>query len=594
MVRDSMKRAWRLTVLLLAASAMLLPWGGARASDQADPLVRSTAYGSVRGMDDLHNTWSWKGVPYAKPPVGELRWRAPLDPDPWSGVLPCRHFRSPAVQYGTYISETGYESMGGYIGQGVRVGSEDCLYLNIWRPRSPQEGLPVYLFLHGGGNLMGRGDLSIYHGARFASESNMIFITINYRLGTLGWFSHPALSTGNPLDDSGNYGLLDTIKALAWVRKNIRAFGGDPGNVTVSGQSAGAFNIHALLVSPLSEGLFHRAVIMSGAPSGCSPQAQRRCSELILCRLLMQDGLAKSIGEALAFGKAKGDAWLKSYLRSKTPEELYPPENGGPLGMILDRLIVPEANISSVVDGYVVPDYPLLCLKRGAYHHVPVMLGNTAEEAKLLIPFLMTEPKALWRALDRFDPDDPGLNLREILNPLLWPLLPAYNSITAAGNRIFQAYGVDLVSRILAGHQQDVYAYKFAWDEEPKPFDFFLGAGHALDVPFVFGNFHTDPGSCTHMAWSEKNRSGREKLSREMMSYHAQFARTGTPNAPANGLPEWKPWNSLKGAPKRMVFDTPAASMSTRFVEPVELPCPQCTLQDLMNVLMSSYKGPRG
>ncbi|HNY64262.1 MAG TPA: carboxylesterase family protein [Deltaproteobacteria bacterium] len=590
MFRKNRSFAAFLLGLLVIGSAVAAPWGKIFASTPSDPLVRETLYGAVQGIQDEYCTWSWRGIPYAKPPVGSLRWRAPQPPDRWGGVLGCGSFRSICAQYGNYLTETGFETMGGYVGKGVRVGSEDCLYLNVWRPRTTRADLPVYIFIHGGANIFGRSDLSIYNGARFASQSNMVFVTLNYRLGYLGWFYHPALCTGDRLDDSGNYGLLDIIQALRWVQDNIASFGGDPGNVTVCGQSAGAFNIHTLLVSPLAEGLFHRAVLMSGAPAGISMAEAQKISELTIYRLLKQDGYAKDTTGAKALIAAKGNAWLRDYLKSKSIDDLYSPQNGGPLGMLLDRMQRGASISTSSIDGCVIPRNPLACLKDGDYHHVPIMLGNTSEELKLFIPFLMTDPSALWLALDEFDPDHPDFDIGDVLNPLLWPLLPLYDTMASAGQLVFQSYGVDCVARILAKHQKDVYAYKFAWDEEPKPFDFLLGAGHALDIAFVFGNFCPEPSSCTHIAWGEANKKGREKLSSAMMRYHAQFARTGDPNARRSGLPEWKPWDSARGKPKRMVFDTGGPYMSSQYVEPVELPCPQCTLSDVMGMITSSVR----
>lgn len=550
----------------------------------ADPLVRNTLYGAVKGIEDSHDTWSWRGVPFAKPPVGSLRWRAPQDPDPWCGVRDCASFGNFSAQYGNFISETGYESMGGFMRKGVLAGSEDCLYLNIWRPGSSRNNLPVYVFIHGGANVFGRSDLSIYHGAHFASRSDMVFVSINYRLGHLGWFAHPALRTGNPLDDSGNYGTLDIIKALDWIQDNIEAFGGNPDNVTVCGQSAGAFNIYSLLVSPLAEELFHRAVLMSGAPVACTMANAEKASLKAVYRLLRQDGYADTDATAESFIASRGSVWLKNYLLSKTIDELYPPENAGPVGTLLDKMEVPSAMGAGITDGFVIPASPSSSMKNGTHHQVPIMMGNTTEEIKLFLPFFFTDPAKLWTALYRFDPDNPQFKLSDFLSPSYWATLPLYNTITYFGQLVFQTYGVDTTARTLSKHQQDVYVYKFAWDEEPKPFDFLMGAAHAIDIAFVFGNFPSDPETCTHMAWSRRNKPGRVALSDAMMSYHAQFARYGNPNAA--GLPAWAPWNNAKGSPKRIVFDTGGIHMSTKCAEPVEMPCPQCTLTDVLHLLI--------
>lgn len=567
--------------VMLLACLMAVSFAPANA---ADPLVRSTAFGEVMGIEDDWNTWSWQGIPFAKAPVGELRWNAPVDPEPWSGTRVCDSFCSYCVQYGNYISETGYESMGGFMRKGVMTGDEDCLYLNVWRPRTCEEGLPVYVFIHGGANVIGRSDLSIYDGAHFASEANMLFVTLNYRLGTFGWFAHPALRTGDPLGDSGNFGTLDIIKALTWIQNNIESFGGDPGNVTVCGQSAGAMNIYTLLASPPAEGLFHRAVLMSGAPAACSMDNAEKISLAVIYRLLEQDGYASGESAAEEFLAAKDDAWLRGYLLSKTPDELYPPENGGPTGLILDRMSVPSGLGAGFIDGYVIAEHPYKAMKTGTYHRVPLMLGNTTEEIKLFLPFFFTDPSKLWMSLYNYDPDNPKYKLSDFLSVSYWYTLPFYNLVASVGQLVFQSYGVDTSAHFLADHQQDVYAYKFAWDEEPKPFDFFMGAAHALDIAFVFGNFPSDPEGCTHMAWSEKNRAGREELSEAMMRYHAQFARTGDPNT--GDLTPWLPWSNAKRSPKRIILDTDEIYMSTKYAEPFDLPCPQCTIEDLVTVFL--------
>jgi predicted esterase len=217
-----------------------------------EPIV-STRFGAVQGFADADDTWVWKAIPYARPPVGELRWRAPQDPVPWSGIRSERSFNAGCTQYSLLRKKA------------IR-GSEDCLYLNVWRPRDGETGLPVYVFIHGGGNEMGyASQLPSYHGNRLASRSRLVFVSLNFRLGPFGWFTHPALRKGqSDLDASGNYGLLDMIKALEWIRDNIEAFGGDPRRVTLTGQSSGGMDVLALLIAPGARGLFQRAMVQSG------------------------------------------------------------------------------------------------------------------------------------------------------------------------------------------------------------------------------------------------------------------------------------------------------------------------------------------
>lgn len=191
--------------------------------------VRQTVYGAVQGRAAGNGTAiAWLGIPYAKPPVGELRWMPPQSPDPWQGVLPTVKYASRAPQPSS---------------NGV-IGKEDCLYLNVWRPATMQTRLPVFFFLHGGSNQAGSSEA--FNGDKFAVSANCVVVTINYRLGALGWMNLPALKSGDPVNDSGNWGLLDCVKALEWVRDNIASFGGDPANVAVAGSSAGGRDTLAL------------------------------------------------------------------------------------------------------------------------------------------------------------------------------------------------------------------------------------------------------------------------------------------------------------------------------------------------------------
>ena len=202
--------------------------------------VAVTRFGVLRGRPDDADTWSWKGIPFAAPPVGELRWRAPRDPAPWAGVRDASRFGGRAVQFSP-------------IGGGIS-GTEDCLYLNVWRPRDAETGLPVYVWIHGGGNSLGAADMvPDYYGHRVAAVSRVVFVSVNYRLGPFGWLALPALREGvSAEDDSGNFGTLDLVHALRWIRDNIAAFGGDPRTVMISGESAGGMNVLSLIASPFA------------------------------------------------------------------------------------------------------------------------------------------------------------------------------------------------------------------------------------------------------------------------------------------------------------------------------------------------------
>jgi para-nitrobenzyl esterase len=563
-----------------------------------DPLVRKTAYGYVKGIETNYGTWAWLGMPYAKPPVGDLRWRAPQDSESWKGIRDARHFCSYCVQYGNYLSETGVETLGELPGEGVPVGSEDCLYLNIWRPRSHEKKLPVYVFIHGGANITGRSDLSIYDGAHFAARSNMVFVTINYRLGEFGWFWYPALCEGkDPRDDSGNYGTLDIIKALTWIRNNIAAFDGDPQNVTITGQSAGGFNVYSMLASPLAAGLFHKAIVHSGFSQSCSLASAQQKAQDMLDRLLIQDGYAQDAHTAEQFlqdqqaqlGEEQYKQWIRQYLRSKTIPEIYAPQNSVPMAASQYDALSSDASMGIYEDGYVIPASPLECLRTGNYNRVPLLIGCTMEELKLFVPLALFPPRKFWESMESFNPNHPDYNLAQVLDPTDWPqMFILYALLPPLGQLVFQTNGTDTMAPAAKKYQDAVYVYKFLWDEEPEPFDYLIGAAHAMDLPFFFGNFITDKSSLTSFAWSDANRASREPLSNAMMTYVAQFARTGDPNGADTDLPLWSPWSDKQGTPKRMLFDAGKLAMSSERIEPEQFPCPQCVMEDIFNLIMGT------
>jgi len=488
------------------------PWVG-------DPIVE-TVYGAVRGYEDEANTWVWKAIPYAKPPVGDLRWKAPRDPEPWEGIREETEFCSPCTQYDTIRS-------------GLIIGSEDCLYLNIWRPQSDETNLPVYVWIHGGGNSIGAAAMEPgTYGANLASKSNMVFVSMNYRLGPFGWFTHPALRSGEPgdeTDDSGNYGTLDLIQALRWIHDNITAFGGDPGNVTITGESAGAINVLSLMISPMAENLFHRAMAQSGMKVALPMSVGEASAEEVLLKLLVNDDTAVDIAAAEIYRHGMSDAEIEAYLRSKSAEELFACYEQMGFGMILFPNIFRDGTVIAAdgFDTFRVGTYP---------NKVPIILGSTKEELKL---FLFMDPS--FAGKDEL-----------------------YQIVASYGSDFWKASGIDDVARELSSHedQPGVYVYQFLWgvggdvgeSPIPDPWGFKLGACHSLDVPFFLGN-DTFNGLMTSWVFTEGNRPGREALSDAMMAYVAQFACTGDPDKPRADLPEWQPWTDGIDQPKCILFD---------------------------------------
>ncbi len=386
---------------LIAATACAL--GCARVERErpvADPSTRrSTPSGEVVGFRDRYGSDVWLGIPYAKPPVGALRWRASQPPELWSGTREALALGSACTQYASVF--------GGVTDArpGTPVGSEDCLYLNVYAPHgqapSGDARLPVMLWIHGGGNTIG--ESGFYDGGNLAATENVIVLTLNYRLGPFGWFRHAALRSDgtSDADRSGNFGTLDIVRALEWVRDNISAFGGDPGNVTIFGESAGGTNVYSLLLSPKATGLFHRAIAQSGGfymndvaraehlTTEAEP-GQANSSNEALLRLLVADTSAPDRTAAQARLSTMRPADVERYLRAKTTLDIllaYTPQPG--VGMIDMPLVFRE--------GTVLPeDEPPRLLARGAYNRVPVMIGTNRDENKL---FMFADPARVRRWL---------------------------------------------------------------------------------------------------------------------------------------------------------------------------------------------------
>ena len=285
--------------LLIAGAALAWMAGAAAHGDdpsRRDDVERRTQYGPVVGVDDSRRsgTYAWKGIPFARPPVGELRWKAPVEPVRWKAPRAAKQFGNACVQYGRIYGPGANNRYDASIGTTLNtaVGSEDCLYLNIWAPADrrgrdrdddrdrhdhdrrddDKGGLPVIVFVHGGSNVSGYTADPVYDGAALAKAANAVVVSVNYRLGIFGFLNLPQLKSGNDAqEDSGNFALLDIIQALRFVRRDIDNFGGDPKNITLMGQSAGAINVYALLTTPATvearPRLFHRAAPLSGGIS---------------------------------------------------------------------------------------------------------------------------------------------------------------------------------------------------------------------------------------------------------------------------------------------------------------------------------------
>ena len=527
------------------------------------PEVRDTRYGVVRGTDDsaTSGTYAWKGVPYAKPPVGALRWQPPAEPAAWTGERSATQFGSACLQMGRIYGPGANNRFDDTIGQTLNtpLGNEDCLTLNIWRPSTEQDNLPVLVFVHGGSAISGYTADPVYDGAALAKAANAIVVTTNYRLDVLGYLQQPALHSGSE-PYTGNYALLDIVQALRFVQGNIARFGGNAGNVTLMGQSAGAINALALLTAPQARGLFHKIVPISGGislaanlPAGSIPTlnpASRYATQagLLLAHLAVADGLAPALPEAQSLVAGWTPAQVGSYLRGKDARVI--------LQTVLQKGLTSSGPIP---DGVVVPVDPITEIAAGRYQKVPVLSGYTAEEGKLFAPFLVLlggKPgmkigdAERFAMMQRFNPDAPAtLTAADILDASYLPVTTpgtGYNARTQMLGDVFIGASRDNLLNALRSQQGNVWNYQFKWAQQPAPWNDVYGAAHAFDLPFVFGNF--GPSVFARATNSKANQPGRLVLSRAMMESVRAFVHTGDPNNATLGQ-TWQPW------PRKWVFD---------------------------------------
>ena len=501
----------------------------------SDPITRRTiSSGDVVGFVAANGSHVWRGIPYAAPPTGALRWRAPRDPQPWSGTRESLAFGPRCPQYTSSLEATRE--------LGTVYGSEDCLTLNVWAPpHAGAERLPVMFWIHGGGNVQGGSDF--YDGAPLAVNQRVVVVSLNYRLGPLGWLRHAALREGATYEEaSGNFGTLDMIHALRWVRANIAAFGGNPESVTIFGESAGGRDVVALLQSPPARGLFHGAIVESGGTrsSGLEEAEQQTADPALRRGPGSHQLLQRLAGSKRLSGMTNAE--IAAFLRAQTPAAIlaaYPETDSE--GDHTGFYELPQ----QFRDGVVLPSIESpAAFAQGDYTRVPVILGTNRDEFKI---FMFASTKYVRRFLRIPRLRDADHYYREA----------SYRS------RFWKAYGVDEPAAAMRRVQgPSVFAYRFDWDEEPSVFGAdlgkMLGAAHVMEVPFVFG--HWDLGPNSKLLFDEDNAPGRLALSQAMQAYWGQFAWTGSPGRGRDGKqPAWNAWDpSQPTAGKYIVFDTVA------------------------------------
>jgi len=508
---------------------------------------RRVVGGALIGSRESNGTHAWRGIRYAKPPTGALRWRAPQPASAWDGVLHALEHGPMAPQYAGLLAPVPAKL------HGRIVGDEDCLSLNVFAPAWAPEAVPtgrqrrpVMVWIHGGGNAVGTS--ASYDAARnYAAHDGMLVVTVNYRLGVLGWFCHPALheaDAATPEERSGNFGTLDLIAALRWVRDNIAAFGGDPRCVTIFGESAGGQNVLTLLASPLAAGLFQRAIAQSPVAETFSVheaterndlplESQRTSAREVVARLWTAAGKAPDADAADRTLRAMPATELAAWLRSCKPEELLKVFRPGSVGIYL----CPRP----VRDGVVLPLEPLPeVFRRGAWNRVPVILGSNRDEYRT---FLADKPE----------------HVRLLFGKL--PLLRNRAEYITESNFYSQAWRSlhveEPADAMLAGGHADVWTYRFDWDEAPAvPFvrpDILLGAAHGMEMAFAFRD---TAGELDIFGINTAfNRAGRHAVAQAMGDAWTSFARVGVPGLSGNA--QW-PRRTRGTAAETLLIDSPA------------------------------------
>ena len=468
-----------------------------------------TSYGALRGAEE-DTPCVFRGVPFAKPPVGELRWRPPQPPERWGGARDALEFGPASVQAAGAAQES---VTGGAFGAAGLPTDEDCLTLNVWTPGLDGERRPVMVWIHGGVFRVGTGAAPIYDGATLARRGDVVVVTINYRLGVLGLMSLAGLP-GEPDSGGANFALLDQIAALEWVRDEIAGFGGDPDNVTVFGESAGAISIGALLGAPRARGLFRRAILESGAAADTATQEDAAASRETLMG---------------ALGIARGDA---AKLRALTADSILEAQQS--LAMPVGRGA--GGGFGPVVDGDLLPHQPIEGVREGVASGVAILAGTNRDEWKLfaaMMPGAADVDEGLHARLAMAFPSDDERT----------SAIDAYRMVRA--QRGEDTSPPELLSAILSDstfrwpatrltsaqhkHHAQTYMYLFTWPSQGAGGA--LGSCHALEIPFVFDSFETSLGELAGPG------PEAQALSQRMQDAWIAFARTGDPNH--DGLPAW-------------------------------------------------------
>tara|TARA_R110000868_G_scaffold298100_1_gene558359 strand:+ start:13967 stop:15676 length:1710 start_codon:yes stop_codon:yes gene_type:complete len=521
--------------------------------EPASETLRELTQGPVIGFRNDRGAEVWRGVAFAAPPIGDLRWRAPRPAPHHDDVVQALSSPDRCLQM-----TNGFDME---FDGGLLVGSEDCLYLDIYAPPDASgRDLPVMLWLHGGSNTWGYA--AQYDGTQLALDQGMIVVVAQYRLGPMGWFAHPALRADarQAEDAAANFALLDQIAALQWIHDNIGAFGGDTGRVAIAGESAGAHDVAALMSSPLAEGLFQRAIIQSGSLRSVTlAEAEGRTP--------LPASILDEVPGLTAAERFAGPDPVAADMRAASAEDVFAAYGEADMPRVIeDGVTLMEGGMRAA---FADPDRAM----------VPVIIGTNRDESRL---YLAVDPEftrtTLGVFLTRRDPE-------------------RYVANGDFGARLWRLDGVDdAADRLTRAGHSDVWAYRFDWDEGGS-FLFtdtgeVLGAAHTMELPFVFNDFSILYGDLGKILFTDGNASGRDYLADAMGDYWGAFIRDGRPDAASADHIDWPAWQA---GGLRMRFDTPAsgglemitgeedwASLTAdALASPALLPVDRCAMADV-------------
>ena len=483
-------------------------------------ITQTTRYGVIQGFEE-DGALKWFGVPYAKDPVGELRWKAPQPLEPWDGVLEATESlvasQTKSVQAnkdraGNGPVETSTELLGDEHG---------AVTVDIYRPNTDETGLPVFFYLHGGNNQTGRS--SAFPATQFVQDTNCVVVSVNHRLGLLGFNALPALKHGTEEENSGNFTLLDLAACLDWVAENIESFGGDPENIIITGSSAGGRDVMAMLISPIFAGKFQKAISYSGGMTVADPEKSAKVDAKHLAPLAVEKGVKANEDEAYEWLLTDADD-VREFLYSLTEEELAAAFGGAAIRMsafphlFTDGVVLPKEGFDTTV-----------------YNDVPVMMVNGDREfstfCKSTAPFN--------------GPTAAELMVNE-------ELLPQYKFAEKYGSMMYGYFnGEESASRMLPNYTSPIYTCTIRWGDNPEicgeEYSTIYGSYHCMTTPLMTGIVTNASAGYADLYAG----ASRQNVTNLLNTYYKNFMYTGDPNA--EGLPQWDNWTSLDGTTQLIV-----------------------------------------